>query len=150
MEISHQAPPFLVIDLIAVQKVLTASFRGLVGRARGGRVDRSVVADGSASGREPPRRTCSAVWRCEQADECSGCGAEVVKGTQSFFSCCLGWLANDAGAGVGAGAERDQVATIGCAVVAVVFQPSRTYVGYVASRTEASSSPACMSSWCCW
>lgn len=31
----------------------------------------------------------------------TGCGAELVKGTQSFFLCCPGWLANDAGVGVG-------------------------------------------------
>jgi hypothetical protein len=38
------------------------------------------------------------VYRCEQADQGSGCGADVAKGTQSFFFCCLGWLANNAGA----------------------------------------------------
>jgi hypothetical protein len=42
---------------IAVKKVLTAPFRGLCSvEARSGKADRSVVADGSASGREPPRR----------------------------------------------------------------------------------------------
>ena len=46
------------------------------------------------------------MWRCEQADEGSGGGAEMVKGTQSFFFCCLGWSANDAGVGVGADAKR--------------------------------------------
>src|SRR5271168_2333887 len=39
------------------------------------------------------------------------------KGTQSFFFCCLGWLANDTGVGICADAESGQVATIGCGVV---------------------------------
>jgi hypothetical protein len=67
-----------------------------------------------------PLRQVLVVCRCEQADERSGCDAEVVKGAQSFFFGGLGWLSNDAGVGVGAAAEGRQVATVGCAVVGCV------------------------------
>jgi hypothetical protein len=68
------------------REILTASFRGLVSEdllsgARGGRADWSVVADGSAAdGSRHGARLV--VCRCEEANEGSGCGAEVVKGTQ--------------------------------------------------------------------
>src|ERR1700694_2012384 len=99
----------------------TASFSGTFGGcARWGAWRGGGLVRGGAGKRQ---RTGAAtaqvlvVCRCEQADEGSGSGAEVVKGSQSFFFCCLGWLANDAGVGVGADAERGQGATIGCAVV---------------------------------
>jgi len=57
-----------------------------------------------------------------------------LRGTQSFFFCCLGWLANDAGVGVGADAERGQVATIGCAVVGGV--PAVAHVGGVRGEQD--------------
>jgi hypothetical protein len=126
---------------IAVKKVLTAPFRGL---ARWTLVAAGLIGPWWRTGAATAQ--VLVVCRCEQTDQRSGCGAEVVKGTQSIFFCRPGWLANDAGVGVGADAEGRQVTTIGCAVVGGV--PALAYyVGYEASRTDVSSSPACMSSW---
>jgi hypothetical protein len=64
VEASEEGNWLVYTPSIPVKKVLTAPFRELprtsvrepLGSPRGGRADRSVVADGSASGREPPRR----------------------------------------------------------------------------------------------
>jgi hypothetical protein len=102
---------------IAVKKVLTAPFRGL---ARWTLVAAGLIGPLWRTERQrtgAATAQVSVVCRCEQPDQRCGCGAEVVKGTQFFFFCRLGWLANDAGVGVGADAEGRQVTTIGCAVV---------------------------------
>ena len=86
---------------------------------------RSVVADRSASGREPPRRWLLAVRLAKQADECV-CGvAEVVQGGVTFVGGGLGWLADDAACRC-----RRQCPGWSCgrrSVVSwsLVFQPSR-------------------------
>ena len=122
-EICEDARQLQTMLLIAVQKVLTEPFRGLVSEdLLGGGGSACSVRGG---GRERQRTGAITahvlvVCRCEQTDQGSGCGAEVAKGTQSFFFRCLRWLANDAGMGVGADADRGQIATIGCAVVAGV------------------------------
>ena len=51
------------LTLIAVQKVLTGGLRAVAFvRLHGSRLARAVVADGSASGREPPRVVLIWTW----------------------------------------------------------------------------------------
>jgi hypothetical protein len=113
---------------------------------------REVLDTSTESSHSAVLRTCvprtgaataqvSVVCRCEQADQRSGHGADVVKSTQSFF-CRLGWLANDAGVGVAADAEG----TLG--------NDDRVRCGWCCSsprartsRTDVSSSRAQTSSW---